>query len=157
MSQIANAFVLTPPQLDQLSDLVSGRRWDDAWELLTDEARPVKPGFDYAGDMLSILLPFLHEAHGLTLPSHDDVPAIRAIFESELGMVGCLTAEDAQALATGLSKVHPSEDELARYFESFEEETPEQPGPAMHAALEFLRRCTQQPIAPGERLLLFVA
>jgi len=156
MSQIANAYVLTPRQLDQLSDLVAGRRWDDAWGLLVDEARSVKPGYDYAGDTLAILLPFLHEEHGVSLPSHDEEPSIKAIFDSELGMVGCLTAEDARTLAAGLETVRASEDELARYYASVEEEGAEHPGLAMRAALDFLRRCTQQAIGPDERLILFV-
>ena len=151
----AAGFIVTPAQLARLGDWASAERLDAFWDLLHKEAPRVQPEFPHSGYVIAVLLEFLEE-QGLHLVASDPGPDAEKIHEAALGLEFCLGPEEGQAAVAALSEPHPTEAELAAFYEEFAEEPVAKAGAAMSDGIDFLLRAARLLGGPDQRLLVFV-
>ena len=155
MSISAAGFVVTAAQLAKLGDLAAADRVDAFWDLLHQEASRVQPDYPSSGYVIAVLLEFLEE-QGLHLVAADPGPDAEKIHEAALGLEFCLGPEEAREAVAALSELHPTEAELAAFYEEFAEEPVAKAGAAMSDGIDFLLRSARSLGSPDQRLLVFV-
>ena len=151
----AAGFIATTAQLAKLGDLAAADRVDGFWDLLHKDAMRVQPEFSHSGYVIAVLLEFLEE-QGLHLVASDPGPDAEKIHEAALGLEFCIGAEEAKEGVAALSELHPTEAELAAFYEEFAEEPLAKAGAAMSDAIDFLLRSARLLTSPDQRLLVFV-
>jgi len=155
MAISAAGFVVNSVQLATLGDLAASDNLDGFWDLLHTKAGRVQPEFAHTGYVIAVLLEFLEE-QGLHLVAADPGPDAEKIHEAALGLEFCIGLEEAQGAVTALSELHPTEAELASFYEEFAEEPLAKAGIAMSDGIDFLLRSARMLTSPDQRLLVFV-
>ncbi len=156
MSEIVSAYTLSSEVLSKAGKFVSERRYDQFWNVLATEAKPVVPGYGYSGAILSIVFECLIEG-GIELPVNLTTLTESAMSElNKMGLVVGAHQSDAAKILALLERFSRSDDQLHAFYHEYTNESSPEIAEAMRAGIDFLLEALRKLQKQGDWLILLI-